>query len=80
MKALRFWGICYGHQLLAKAAGGEAGYHPRGKEIGTVRVDLVDGHNGDALFQSLPNSFAAHVTHSQTVLQLPGGGKTPGGK
>ena len=29
-------GICFGHQLLAHALGGEAGNHPGGPEIGTV--------------------------------------------
>ena len=28
-------GVCYGHQLLAHALGGEAGYHPDGRETGT---------------------------------------------
>ena len=31
-------GICYGHQLLAHALGGEADWHPQGMEIGTVCV------------------------------------------
>ena len=34
-------GICYGHQLLAHALGGEVGYHPRGSEVGTVSVTLL---------------------------------------
>ncbi len=36
-----FLGICYGHQLLARAAGGTVGYHPLGKEIGTVDIELL---------------------------------------
>jgi GMP synthase (glutamine-hydrolysing) len=31
-------GICYGHQLLAHALGGQVGRNPRGREIGTVEV------------------------------------------
>lgn len=66
-------GICYGHQLLARAAGGEVGYHPRGKEIGTVSIELLPAATQDPLFRSFPPRFSAHATHSQTVLQLPPG-------
>ncbi len=34
-------GVCYGHQLLAHALGGEAGYHPNGRETGTHEVELL---------------------------------------
>lgn len=64
-------GICYGHQLLAQAAGGEVGFHPLGKEIGTVEVHLHNEASEDPLFQGLPKTFAAHVTHAQSVLRLP---------
>ncbi len=67
------FGICYGHQLLAKAAGGQVGFHPRGEEIGTVKVALLPDCVDDPVFQSLPQSFLAHVTHEQTVLRLPTG-------
>jgi GMP synthase (glutamine-hydrolysing) len=67
------FGICYGHQLLARAAGGQVGDHPRGKEIGTVSVRLLPECANDHVFQSLPQSFLAHVTHLQTVLSLPAG-------
>ena len=66
-----FLGICYGHQLLARAAGGVVGYHPLGKEIGTVDVDLLAESSTDRLLQNLPERFSAHVTHAQTVLSLP---------
>ena len=68
-----FLGICYGHQLLGRAAGGEVGYHPLGREAGTVAVSLKAGAAGDPLFDGLPESFLVHATHAQTVLRLPPG-------
>ncbi len=65
------FGICYGHQLLARAAGGEVGYHPQGKEVGTVEIQLLDSHADDPLFCDLPRSFNVHATHAQSVLKLP---------
>ncbi len=70
-KRIPILGICYGHQLLAQAAGGEVGFHPQGKEIGTVEVSLDACAADDPLFSALPSRFATHVTHAQTVLQLP---------
>jgi GMP synthase (glutamine-hydrolysing) len=67
------FGICYGHQLLARAAGGRVGYCPSGKEIGTVSVELLVESANDPLLRSLPQSLLAHVTHAQTVLDLPPG-------
>jgi GMP synthase (glutamine-hydrolysing) len=66
-----FFGICYGHQLLARAAGGRVGFHPRGKEVGTVKVRLLPDCSKDPIFQSLPKSLFVHVSHSQAVLELP---------
>jgi len=64
-------GICYGHQLLARAMGGRVGYHPLGEEIGTVEIRLLEGSAGDPLFRLFPPFFFAHAAHSQTVLSLP---------
>ncbi|WP_006787348.1 glutamine amidotransferase [Thiorhodospira sibirica] len=64
-------GICYGHQLLARAMGGTVDYHPQGEEAGTVEVQLTPEAARDPLFAELPMVFKAHVSHSQTVLQLP---------
>ncbi|HEY2254173.1 MAG TPA: glutamine amidotransferase [Variovorax sp.] len=66
-------GICFGHQLLAHALGGEAGDHPGGMEIGTVEVALTPQAAADALMQGLPPRFDAHVAHSQSALRLPEG-------
>lgn len=66
-------GICYGHQLLAHALGGEAGDHPRGPEIGTVSVVLEEAAATDPLLGDLPARFAAHAVHWQSALRLPEG-------
>lgn len=68
-----YFGICYGHQLLAHALGGEVGDNPTGREMGTVTVELHPEAAQDALFAPLPAAFAAQVTHLQTVLAPPSG-------
>ena len=67
------FGICYGHQLLAHALGGEVAYHPAGREMGTVDLQLHDVAQDDPLFGGLPTTFAAHATHLQTVTRAPDG-------
>lgn len=64
-------GICYGHQLIAHALGGEVAYNPRGYEAGTIQVHLHPEATTDRLFQGLPNPLAAYAVHAQTVLKLP---------
>jgi GMP synthase (glutamine-hydrolysing) len=66
-----YLGICYGHQLLAKAMGGKVSNHPQGREIGTVDIDLFPESRRDALFAGLPGTMPVHSAHSQTVLSLP---------
>ncbi|MDQ0082808.1 GMP synthase (glutamine-hydrolyzing) [Variovorax boronicumulans] len=66
-------GICYGHQLLAHALGGEAGDHPQGAEVGTVTVTLDDAAATDQLLHGLPAQFPAHAVHWQSALRLPEG-------
>ncbi len=64
-------GICYGHQLLAHAMGGEVGYRAQGIEIGTHRVSVTENAADDELFKNLPAQFPAQLVHSQSVLTLP---------
>lgn len=66
-------GICYGHQLLAHALGGEAGDHPLGAEVGTVTVTLDEAAATDPLLQGLPARFPANAVHWQSALRLPDG-------
>jgi GMP synthase (glutamine-hydrolysing) len=71
--AVPLLGICYGHQLLGRAMGGQVGYHPRGKEVGTFDIRLRPEAREDSLFSALPEQFPVHTTHSQSVLALPPG-------
>ncbi len=64
-------GVCYGHQLLAHALGGESGYRTQGRESGTFEVSLLPEARNDALFRRLPDRFPAQLTHGQSVLRLP---------
>jgi hypothetical protein len=66
-------GICYGHQLLADALGGQVAYHPQGPEAGVVDVQLLPEAAQDPIFADLPPSFPAAVIHWQSVSTLPPG-------
>jgi GMP synthase (glutamine-hydrolysing) len=66
-------GICYGHQLLAHALGGEVGYNPRGRNIGTIDVELRGDARSDRLFGVFPGSLNVAVSHKQCVMKLPPG-------
>ncbi len=68
-------GICYGHQLLAHALGGSVGANPRGREIGSVEVELTEEGAADPLFEGLPRRLRVSASHRQSVLQLPTGAR-----
>jgi GMP synthase (glutamine-hydrolysing) len=63
-------GICFGHQLLAQALGGEVRRNPLGREIGTVRVERL-AH--DPIFAGLPRRFDVNATHVDAVTTPPPG-------
>lgn len=67
------FGICYGHQLLAHALGGEVGPNPRGREMGTFDIDTQAVASDDPLFAAAGPRFLAQTTHLQSVLRLPDG-------
>ena len=64
-------GICYGHQLIAHALGGEVGPNPHGREIGTVPLRLQA--TGDPLLGGLSSEILVQTSHSESVLRLPEG-------
>ena len=60
-------GICYGHQLLAHALGGEVGANPNGREMGTVEVR--HDADGDPVLQG--SAAPGHMSHVESVLRPP---------
>jgi GMP synthase (glutamine-hydrolysing) len=64
--------ICYGHQLLAHALGGEVGINPNGREIGTIEIHREPGR-ADPLMDVLPAVSHFQATHRESVLRLPQG-------
>ncbi|HWL88526.1 MAG TPA: glutamine amidotransferase, partial [Polyangiaceae bacterium] len=66
-------GICFGHQLIGQALGGEVAKNPRGREIGTVRLQLTEGSEDEALLEGQPGAFDVQTTHSDSVVRLPPG-------
>jgi len=66
-------GICYGHQLLAHAMGGQVGPNPLGSEFGTVEVQLSEHAARDLLFEGFSPIMRVHASHTQSVLTLPPG-------
>lgn len=64
-------GVCYGHQLLARALGGEVDWNPRGREIGSVDVRLTDAAASDPLLEGLGRELTVQESHSQSVIRLP---------
>ena len=64
-------GICYGHQLLADALGGEVTEQPDGPEVGTIRIALNPAAESDPLLMGMPLEFDAQLSHRQTVSRLP---------
>lgn len=69
------FGVCYGHQLMAHALGGEVDYHPDGREAGSKTISLTEFGVTDSLLADHPEPFSAHLTHMQTVTRLPAGAK-----
>jgi GMP synthase (glutamine-hydrolysing) len=70
-------GMCFGHQIIGRTLGGEVMYNPRGPEVGTYHVELIEAARSEAaldpLVSKLPPTFPVVLIHAQSVVKLPPG-------
>ena len=67
-KKIPILGVCYGHQLLADALGGEVKASPNGREMGAISVNQC---GQDPLFAGLGQEFEVWQTHIDEVSRMP---------
>ena len=67
------FGSCWGHQLIARALGGEVIHDPERAELGCHHIELTEAGLSDALFKDFPASFMANMGHHDRVSRLPEG-------
>jgi len=63
-------GVCFGHQLIGRAFGGQVRINPRGWEVGTTRIMLTDAGRRDPLFDGLPDEIEVNQSHRDEVCPL----------
>lgn len=65
------FGSCWGHQVLARALGGDVIYDVDRAELGCDYVELTEAGRQDPLFRSFPRRFRVNMGHHDRVTRLP---------
>jgi len=69
-KGIPLLGICGGLQFTARALGGEVVFNPKGKEFGTIRVEVTKEGKSDLLFRGLPKNIWFQSNHKCMTKEL----------
>jgi len=70
-RKLPVFGSCWGHQILARAFGGEVIYDGARAELGCGLVELTPEGQRDELFGTLPQRFRVNMGHHDRVSRMP---------
>jgi GMP synthase (glutamine-hydrolysing) len=65
-------GVCFGHQLLCQALGGEVVENPNGREMGTVALRIV---GDDPLLAGVADPLEVNMSHRDSAVRLPPGAR-----
>jgi len=65
------FGSCWGHQVIARALGGEVAYDKELTEMGCHTINLNETGQTDTLFSDFPEQFKANMGHHDRVTILP---------
>jgi GMP synthase (glutamine-hydrolysing) len=68
------FGSCWGHQIIARALGGDVIHDPSLAEMGCLPVILTEAGKKDRLFGAYPETFLANMGHHDRIRTLPPGG------
>jgi GMP synthase (glutamine-hydrolysing) len=64
-------GICFGHQILCNALGGEVANNEAGWEIGSSKVQLTKKGESSELFEGFSVDFSVYQSHHDAVISTP---------
>ena len=64
-------GICFGHQVIAKAIGGEVFKNPLGWELGSYNISLTDDGRANHLMFGINDNDIVYESHQDIVNNLP---------
>jgi GMP synthase-like glutamine amidotransferase len=70
-REIRLVGVCFGHQAVARALGGEVGLNPKGWDIGLKELTLTEAARGLPPLQKMPSPVRVLVTHMDVVTRMP---------
>ncbi len=68
-------GVCCGHQLICEALGAPVQKNAKGREFGTVEVELTDDGKRDPLFAGLGPTLKVQQSHEDEPSALPEGAR-----
>lgn len=67
------FGSCWGHQVIARAAGGSVIHDSSKSEMGGITVYVTPAADADPVFSRMPTQFHANAGHHDRVAVLPPG-------
>lgn len=70
-REIRLVGVCFGHQAVALALGGEVKLNPKGWDIGLKELSLTEAAKGLASFSKASNPPRILVSHMDVVTRMP---------